>query len=49
MGGYHEHARKAAVVRAGFPARKRFEDKPAEYDEDAWAREKARRAADDRA
>jgi hypothetical protein len=40
--------RKAEIARQAFPARKRFEDAPAEYDEAAWEREKARRAADHR-
>jgi uncharacterized protein (DUF58 family) len=42
--GGSDHRRKGEVIRQNFPARKRFEDKPAEYDEAAWAAYKARLA-----
>jgi len=46
--GGSDHRRKGEVVRDNFPARKRFEDKPAEYDEAAWAAYKARLAERER-
>jgi hypothetical protein len=48
FGGSSDADRRADATRRAFHPRKRFDDAPAEYDDAAWEREKARRAADGR-